>query len=339
MHDLPGKLDQAATHGFDIELFYEDLEYVAKSLPGGSESQNILAAAHLVRSLCDERGITIMCLQPFMHYEGLRDRQRHAQRIKEMNIWIELAQVLGTHLIGIPSAFLSKDEISGDMDLIVRDLREVADLGAPQGIQFAYESLAWGTYSDTWEQSWEVVKAVDRPNFGICLDTFNMAARMYADPAAPNGRNPDAETETRASLERLVKTVDVRKIAFVQVVDAEYLEEPLVAGHDYYDASQPARMSWSRNCRLFYGEEDRGAYLPIRAILKAILVDLGFEGCVSAEMFNRSLTDSGPNVPAEHAQRAAVSWQKIVRDFSLTGLTRPTRVESVAFKEAPRAQL
>ncbi|KAK5130853.1 hypothetical protein LTR08_001625 [Meristemomyces frigidus] len=339
VHDLPGKLDQAAKYGFAIELFYEDLQYVAKSLPGGPSPHNLLAAAHIVRSLSDERGISIMCLQPFMHYEGLRDRQRHAQRIEEMKLWLNLAKVLGTNLISIPSTFLSKDEVSGDMGLIVRDLQQIADLGVLEGIQFAYESLAWGTYSDTWEQSWEVVQRVDRPNFGICLDTFNMAARMYADPASQSRRNPDAAAETQASLERLVKTVDVRKIAYVQVVDAKYLAEPLVEGHEYYDAAQPARMSWSRNCRLFYGEEDRGAYLPVKAILKAILVDLGYEGWVSAEMFNKSLTKPDSNVPAEHGRRAAKSWQKIVHDFNLGGQAKQDNAASTVFEHAPRAQL
>ncbi|KAK4547734.1 hypothetical protein LTR36_000692 [Oleoguttula mirabilis] len=338
VHDLPEKLDQAAKYGLDIELFYEDLEYVAKSIPGGPGFQNLLAAAKIVRSLCDERGISIMCLQPFMHYEGLIDRQKHARRIEEMKLWLELAKILGANLISIPSTCLPEDEMSGDMDLIVRDLREVADLGAPEGMQFAYESLAWGTHSDTWEQSWEVVRRVDRPNFGICFDTFNMAGRMYADPASPSRKNPNAEAETKASLERLVKTVDVRKIAYVQVVDAEYLARPLVEGHEYYDAAQPARMSWSRNCRLFYGEEDRGAYLPVKAILAAILVDLGYEGWISAEMFNRSLTKPDANVPAEHARRAAESWQKIVRDF---GLREPKQDKAVsgALQQAARAQL
>ncbi|KAK3110684.1 hypothetical protein LTR53_014771, partial [Teratosphaeriaceae sp. CCFEE 6253] len=257
VHDMPEKLDQAARYGFDIELFYEDLYYMAKSLPGGPTPDNHLRAAHLVRSLCDDRGIAIVCLQPFMHYEGLRDRAKHASRIEEMRRWIEMAKILNTAIISIPSTCQSEEEMSGNLDLIVDDLREVADLGAPEGIQFAYESLAWGTHSDTWEQSWVIVELVDRPNFGLCLDTFNMAGRCYADPAAPKRRVENAEAETKASIERLVRTVDPRKIVYVQVVDAEYLLDPLVEGHKYHVDGQPARMSWSRNCRLFYGEQDR----------------------------------------------------------------------------------
>ncbi|KAI7531022.1 xylose isomerase-like protein [Hortaea werneckii] len=231
--------------------------------------------------------------------------------------------------------------MSGDLDLIVSDLREVADLGAPYGVQFAYESLCWGTYCDVWERSWEIVQKVDRPNFGICFDTFNMAGRVYADPAAPSRRTPNAAADMAASLQRLVETVDVKKIKFLQVVDAEYLDEPLQPGHKYYDPAQPARMSWSRNCRLFYGEEDRGAYLPVKAILHALLVDLRFEGWVSAELFSRSLVQPDPSVPAEHARRAAESWKKIVMDFNLSEPVQlqKTRVPEPFLQDQVRAQL
>ncbi|KAK4565392.1 hypothetical protein LTR86_004009 [Recurvomyces mirabilis] len=314
---MPSKLDQASKYGFDIELFYEDLVYVAKAMPDGPTPQNLLAAAQIIRSLCDERGIAIVCLQPYMHYEGLRDRRKHAERIDELRTWIRMAKALNTSIISIPSTFLSTSRASGDIDLIVADLREAADLGALDDIQFAYESLAWGTYADTWEQSWKIVQLVDRANFGICLDTFNMAGRFYADPASPTRRTSNAAAETQASIERLVKTIDPKKIVYVQVVDAEYLAEPLTEGHEYYVEGQAARMSWSRNCRLFYGEQDRGAYLPVKAILKAILIDLKWEGWVSAELFNKSLTSASPTVPAEHAERAAIAWEKMVHDFDL----------------------
>lgn len=335
VHDLAPKLDQAARHGLDIELFFEDLEYLAHTMSARSHSERLTQAARHVRALCDQRGLAIVCLQPFMHYEGLRDRQRHQQRVDEFRLWIQLAHILRTDTIAIPSTCLPEDEVSGDRDLIVADMREVAELAAAGGLRIAYESLAWGTHADTWEDAWAVVAAVDRANFGICLDTFNMAARVYADPAAPSRKNPHAEEDMTASLQRLVRTVDVAKVFFVQVVDAEYLAEPLVEGHAFYDPAQAARMSWSRNCRLFYGE-DR-AYLPVAAILKAILVDLGFTGWVSAELFNRSLTDADASVPAAHARRAADSWQKIVDDFRLEGSS--SSLSRSLSHSAARAQL
>ena len=171
------------------------------------------------------------------------------------------------------------------METIVSDLRLVADMGLERSppIRFNYENLCWSTYIDTWEKCWDVVRRVDRPNFGICLDTFNILGRIYADPAAASGRTVDAEAHTRASIARLVQTIDVRKVYFLQVVDAERLAAPLDNVHDFYVEGQPARMSWSRNCRLFYGEEERGAYLPVRELLGAIVGQLGFRGWVARE--------------------------------------------------------
>lgn len=336
VHDLQSKLDQAARHGLDVEMFFEDLEYLAHTMPAHSSSERLKQAARRVRSMCDERGIAIVCLQPFMHYEGLRDRQRHRERVEEFKAWIQLAKLLRTEIIAIPSTCLPESEVSGDLELIVADMREVADLAAADDISVAYESLAWGTYADTWEDAWNVVTAVDRLNFGICLDTFNMAARVYADPSSKTRKNSNAEEDMKASIDRLVRTVNVGKILFVQVVDAEYLAEPLVEGHPFYDPSQRTRMSWSRNCRLFYGEP--GAYLPVAAILKAILVDLGFTGYVSAELFNRSLTEADSSVPAVHAQRAAESWRKIKEEF-LQSTRSSNSFRARTTSAAARAQL
>lgn len=315
VHDLEPKLNQARRYGLDIEMFFEDLEYLAHTMPASSSTERLRQAARKVRSMCDDRSITIVCLQPFMHYEGLRDRQLHRARVEEFKVWVQLAKILRTDIIAIPSTCLPKSEVSGDKQLIADDLREVADIAGPEGIRVAYESLAWGTYADTWDDAWAIVKAVDRPNFGICLDTFNMAARVYADPSSPSRKNADAEKAMKASLDRMIRTIEVEKIFFVQVVDAEFLAEPLIEGHPFYNADQRTRMSWSRNCRLFYGEE--GSYLPVAAILKAIIVDLGFNGWVSAELFNRSLASADQSVPEQHAGRAAASWRKIVGEFHL----------------------
>lgn len=266
-----------------------------------------------------------------MHYEGLRDRELHEARIREMrDLWIPMARILGTRVIAVPSSFLGEEECDGDEGVIVRDLRELADLGVSSSsddgeeggggegdIIFAYEALCWGTHISTWEQSWEIVQKVSRSNFQICFDTFNLAGKVFADPMRPGGIKKNAEEEMEATLRRILETVDVRRIAYIQVVDAERLSTPLIKGHEFYDKDQPARMSWSRNCRLFYGEEERGAYLPVYAILKTLLVDLGFEGYVSAEVFHRDLGKDDRSVPEEFAQRAKRSWEKIVEDFGL----------------------
>ena len=320
VHDLPTKLLQAEKHGIKgIELFHEDLEYVAKALPSGLTPENEIQAAHILRQLCDERSITVVCLQPFWYDEGIRNPFEHRSRIAQLKHRMQLAQILRTDIILIPSTFLSADLLFPQLEARVADLREAADLGAQQNpiIRFAYEGLCWGTHVNTWDACWEVVEHVDRPNFGICLDTFNIAGRVYADPADPSGKTPNGETELRASIERLVGTVDVKKVFLVQVADAERLSSPLVKGHEYYCHEQAARMSWSRNCRLFYGEETKRAYLPIKDVAQAIFHGLGFRGWVIHELFSRSVWDPDPATPAEHAKRAAEAWKRLVEDCNL----------------------
>ncbi|KAI1652558.1 xylose isomerase-like protein [Daldinia decipiens] len=319
-HPLAHKLDMARLYGYrGIELFHEDLLHLAQQLPGESISDNELEAARIIRRLCHERGLAIVCLQPFAHYEGLIDRRAHLKRIEQLTFWFQLARILGTDTVQIPSNFLPSSELSDDARIAVADLKKVADMGLAQQppIRFVYEALCWGTRCDLWEQSWDIVQAVDRPNFGLCLDTFNIAGRIYADPSSSTGRTPNCDQAVRDSIARLVTTVDVSKVFYVQVVDAARLAEPLVEGHEFYNASQPARMSWSRNCRLFYGEEERGAYLPVAQISRAIFQGLGFEGWVSMELFNQRMSDTDEVVPQELASRGAAAWVKLVKDMKL----------------------
>ncbi|KAK1753433.1 putative dehydroshikimate dehydratase [Echria macrotheca] len=334
-HTFESKLDAANKYGYQgIELFHEDLIDVAEQLcdenedPYSATAQ--LAASRHILDMCRDRGIEIVCLQPFGHYEGLLDRAEHEQRLEKLALWIQMAHELETDMIQIPANFLPADQVSGDPDLIVSDLRKVADMGlqaCPQ-IRFAYESLCWSTHVDVWQSCWDVVQRVDRPNFGMCLDTFNIAGRIFADPTAASGRTADADEAVRRSVAALVAQVDVSKVFYVQVVDAERLRDPLLPGHAFYDPEQPARMSWSRNCRLFYGEASRGAYLPVKEIARAFFHGLGFEGWVSLELFNRRMGDADPDVPEELARRGAISWDKLARDMRLVAPSPAVRISA-----------
>ncbi|KAF7545676.1 hypothetical protein G7Z17_g8993 [Cylindrodendrum hubeiense] len=319
-HSMPHKLDMAQKYGFTgIEVFYEDLVDMAKSYPGGDTPENQISAARELRQLCDARNQEIICLQPFMHFGGLADRDEHRRRLQELQLWFELAHIMGTDLILFPSSFLSPDQVLDDMELTISDFTEAADLGLQTSppIRFAMEGLCWGTRIDTWEGSWDIVKGVDRPNFGVCLDSYNILGRIYADPASPTGRTPDYEEATMNSIKRILSDVDVTKLFLIQVADGERLAQPLDKNHPFYNAEQPTRMSWSRNARLFYGEPQYGGYLPVKQILRAIVHGLGFEGWLSFEVFNKRLTETDKAVPEEMARRAAESFVKMAADVGL----------------------
>lgn len=310
----------AQKYGFEgIELFYEDLVEFSKTKFGNTSRESQLAAAGIFRNLCEARNLTNICLQPFMHYEGLLDRQKHQERVDEMRFWIDLVHVLGTDLILIPSSNLPGEQMTTDMSVIVDDLAEIADLGAraEPPVKFAFEALCWGTRVDLWEDSWNIVCRVNRPNFGLCVDTFNLAGRIYADPSDPSGCTPDCDQVVRKSLELLIASVPAERIFLLQVADAERLSQPINPSHALYNAEQPPRMSWSRNARLFYGESSHGGYLPVYSVLDAVIHKVGFKGWVSFEVFNRRLADKESCVPEEMASRAAQSFNKIRSDLRL----------------------
>ncbi|CAK7221639.1 hypothetical protein SBRCBS47491_004597 [Sporothrix bragantina] len=344
-HSFEHKLDMAQKYGYEgIEVFYEDLVDVANRLtdqPSDTvpSSQSHIAAASWIRDQCHRRGMAICSLQPFMHYEGLKDRGAHAKRLREWDLWLRMAHAMDTDLILVPSSFLPKEQLLSSVEDRAADLAELADMAAAASppVRICYEALCWGTYSHTWEASWDIVKTANRPNLGICLDSFNIAGNIYADPASPTGKTENADEVVAASMARLRATVPRERVFLVQLVDAERLDRPLVAGHPFYDASQPARMSWSRNCRLFYGEEK--AYLPVLTIAKTIFGSLGYSNdWVSLELFNRRMSETDPAVPEELARRGVQSWQRLQRDLAAS-VAGPTTTKVPAMKLANEAPL
>ena len=322
-HPIATKIDAAAKHGQEgLELFHDDLASLAQTLrheagtsaPARTDREYEIDAAHAIAHLAAERGLTILALQPFRHYEGLRDRDAHATRLDELRHWAALCQVLGDSLfILIPSSFLPETEISGDRELIASDLAAAADAAFP--VRIAYEALAWGTYVNTWEECWALVQAADRPNLGICLDTFNIAARVWADPTSVTGQlGVRADAELAASMHRLVNEVDPSKVLMVQLADGERVDPK----EEFLHAPGLCTLlAWSRNARLFPCEEERGGYLPIREVADACLNGLGYSGWVSMEVFSRTLLSDASCVPTEHAARASRSWQRVLGMFSM----------------------
>jgi hypothetical protein len=59
---------------------------------------------------------------------------------------------------------------------LAKDLRKLAMLAIPLGIQVAYEGLSWGRTINEFTTAWEVVSRADVPNLGIGLDSFHLFA-------------------------------------------------------------------------------------------------------------------------------------------------------------------
>lgn len=267
-------------------------------------------AARSIGDMCSSAKLGVLALNPFKNFEGhispLTDRLDSARH------WMEIASCLGAKYLQVPSQFDIANS-SPDWDRMVQELRQLSELAASHSINIAYEAVAWGSYIDTWEGSLLMVKDVDRSNFGVCLDSFHIAARLWGDCTIESGVRENGERELQASLNRFVETCPLDKVFYVQFSDAERFVPPLTTDHRFYQADCPSSLIWSRNMRLFPLEEKFGAYLPVLAIADALLKKKGWEGVISMEIFDWRMREDASRRPDDHAKRAIESWKKLVR--------------------------
>ena len=322
-HTMERKLDSAANQGFlGVEIYYPDLELMAEqhSLP-------LLQAAEKVRELCKDRSLSIIALQPLFNFAGvltpLEDRLESARE------YIELARTLETSMIQVPSTY--EPNSIGDEEVIVTELQALADLGLESSrrfpdaspMTFAFEALAWGIHHALIEDAVRIVKLVDRSNFGLCLDTYHVLARIWADPHSAKGNTgiiAGGPAALKASLRRFMEECPLEKIFYLQLSDAEKLDGPLVPGSPAYNpewAHWDATMHYCVWGRLFPFESNLGAYFPMQDILRVWLRDKQWAGWVSMEIFHRDEDQEsvGPEVLAARGSR---SWMTIRQRLALS---------------------
>jgi 4-hydroxyphenylpyruvate dioxygenase len=152
-----------------------------------------------------------------------------------------------------------------DDDVSAGQLRRLGDLAARYGIRIAFEALAWGRFVDDYRRAWRIVELADHPAVGVCLDSFHILSRGH-DPAAISG-------------------IPGEKIFFVQLADAPRLSMDV--------------LSWSRHHRLFPGEGDFDL-----TDFTARIVDAGYTGPWSLEVFNDTFRQTDARRTARHARRS-----------------------------------
>jgi sugar phosphate isomerase/epimerase len=205
-----------------------------------------------------------------------------------------------------------EDKISTSREAIVSDLRELADMLAKHNFRMAYENWCWSTHAPGWKDVWEIVQAVDRPNVGLCLDTFQTAGSEWADPTTESGLIEKVPKDVlnknfTASMDELARTVPPDKIYLLQISDAykvSPLENATVAG------LRP-RGRWSHDYRPMPYD---GGYLPIEDVAKAVL-KTGFRGWFSMEIFDGGPEGKGKKYEMEaFAKKAMESMQRLLKN-------------------------
>lgn len=181
-----------------------------------------------------------------------------------------------------------KEKISTNRADIVADLRELAQMLAEYNFRVAFENWCWSTHGRSWKNVWEIVRDVDRPNVGLCLDTFQTAGSEFADPTKSSGLIEDVSSEKlrerfQASMDELATSIPPDKIYLLQISDAYKVSPPL---EDKIIGDLRPRGRWSHDYRPMPYD---GGYLPIEDVTRAVL-KTGFRGWFSMEIF-----DAGPD--------------------------------------------
>jgi 4-hydroxyphenylpyruvate dioxygenase len=247
---LPEKLEAIAAAGFDgVEIFENDLLYY-----DGSPRE--------IKQMCADLGIAITLFQPFRDFEGCR-RDRLARNLERAERKFDLMQELGTDLVLVCSN-ASADSV-GDQQILVDDLRLLAEHAGARGLRIGYEALAWGRHVNTYQQVWDIVRQADHPSLGVLLDSFHTLS-LKGDP-------------------RAIADIPGDKIFFVQMADAPILAMDV--------------LEWSRHFRCFpgQGEFDLPGFL-------APIIQSGYTGPLSLEIFNDGFRAAPPRANAADGLRS-----------------------------------
>ncbi|KAL2129431.1 hypothetical protein VTI74DRAFT_7805 [Chaetomium olivicolor] len=347
-HTLHQKIEAIRETGFDgIELSFPDLQAYASRHFGREIAENDYAslcdAGKALGAMCSGHGLQVLVLQPFSNLEGWpagsQQRQDAFQRAKA---WIDIMEAVGTDMLQVGSS--DSPEMSGDVDQLAADLACLADMLAARGFRLAYENWCWATRAPRWKDVWEIVKRADRPNIGLCLDTFQTAGGEWGDPTTKSGRIEDGGVSQEdlskayaASLDELARTVPADKIYFVQISDAYRADPPLDTATEPKSNLRP-RGRWSHEYRplpyvttlaapydvppITLWNADKwtrydGGYLPIQQFVRAVLVT-GFNGWFSVEVFDGRFEEKYGDDLKKFAKKAMESYQRLMVEADLS---------------------
>ncbi|MBV9334416.1 MAG: sugar phosphate isomerase/epimerase and 4-hydroxyphenylpyruvate domain-containing protein [Solirubrobacterales bacterium] len=186
------------------------------------------------------------------------------------------------------------DDAIDDDGLAAQQLHALADRAAERGVRIAYEALAWGRHVSQYDHAWRIVQAVDHPALGICLDSFHILSRGTSLAA--------------------IADIPADKLFFVQLADAPHLVMDV--------------LQWSRHYRSFPGQ---GGF--DLADFTARVLDAGYAGPLSLEVFNDVFRQADPRRMAIDAMRSLLTLQESLQAGRSRHLPPPASLHGYAFVE------
>ncbi|KAI1411351.1 xylose isomerase-like protein [Hypoxylon sp. FL1857] len=314
-HTLPLKLKAIADAGFDaIELSMPDILAYGKMIngkePDPKDYDTLVEIGKAIKAQVEEHNLKVLMLQPFANFEGWpKGSNERKDAFERAEGWMRIMEAVGTDMLQVGSS--DAPGISSSIDDLAGDLAKLADLYAAKGQRIAYENWCWATHAPNWKDVWRIVEKADRPNLGLCLDTFQSGGGEWADPTTKSGlveglSRDELESRWKQSLAELSKTVPPEKIYLLQISDAYKMEPPIEAKTN--EEGLRPRGQWSHDYRPLPYD---GGYLPVQDFLKAVL-GTGFRGWLSIEVFDSKGPEKYSDM-LEFSRKAMASLEKLLR--------------------------
>ena len=280
--EIHAKLSCIAEAGFEgIELCERDLN----SFTGKPEK-----LAETIRKL----GLDIVLLQSFADLEGLRGASR-SQVFDRLEHMLELTVALQTKMLLVTSS--CHPEASTTTELILMDLRELAERANMHGVRVAYLALPWAKHVRSELAASDLVQAVGHPALGLGLNSALYLA---------------GETHLTK-----LKTLDFAQVFHVQLADSY----PTNAAAEGFSS-----QSW-----LLPGL----GHLNLEAFVRLIARN-GYAGAWSIDLGNGALVQDDAKIAVADSYRALVSMLDDVArrepGIDLGALALPERVYVSGFE-------
>jgi sugar phosphate isomerase/epimerase len=265
--------------GMDTITLAGPLEAKLRAVKEGGFGQIMLAARDIVGhpagieaavAAVKGSGLRVTGFQVLRDFEGLTGHL-HDYKVDMAKSMIEMCNALGCRLLLACSS--TSQHATGELEMVVRDLRKLAMLALPHRIRVAYEGLSWGRHINEYTTAWAAVEAADCPNLGLCVDSYHVFA-------------------TNTPLEPL-DDIDPDKIFFVQLADFMWSQV----------RTPEERMNVARTFRVFPGE---GVHNAQMVDLVRTLDRVGYRGDYSFEVFNDDYQQLPLPTVVARARRAAV---------------------------------
>lgn len=268
-----------ACFGMDTITMTGSLEAKLEAMKGAGFSQVMLMARDLVShpggvsgavAAVKASGLRPTGFQVLRDFEGLSGHL-HDYKMDMAKSMLEMCAATGSKVLLVCSS--TSRHATDDINALARDLKKLAMLAIPLGIQIAYEGLSWGRNINEFTTAWDVVCLADCPNLGIGLDSFHIFA-------------------SKTPLDS-IDELDPKKIFLTQLSDFMWNETPTFED----------RMTTARTFRVFPGEGVHSAQL---ADLVLRLDRIGYRGDYSFEVFNDDYQQLPLATVAARARRSAL---------------------------------